>query len=284
VERKKTKRTAKKAKAMKKLQKRKKAIRKTKKRAVVSTEKSIEQPRAPYVAPRRIEIKDAVCAVLPHIDPRLIKTLDYWVLYTIHQDVVKDGKDAEALARRLIRGYDPDKNMGLNPKHTAGAAKEKEQMKREHERAARVSSARERALAARERARAAKERAGAAAHAAKERARAAIRAARDRARDGRMARPRPEAAQAAPGAPAHARERTVTAAPARRTMGSAYIAPVRTKIKDELARVMPMIKRSDLTGIDYWALYTMHSEIVKSGRNPEELARKFVKGYTKAKK
>jgi len=284
VERKKKRRTARKAKALKKSQKRKKAIRKTKKRAVVSTEKSIEQPRAPYVAPRRMEIKDAVCALLPHIDPRLIKKLDYWVLYTIHQDVVKGGKDAEVLARTLIRGYDPHRNMGLNPRQTAGTAKEKEQMKREHELSARVESARERVLAARERVRAAKDRARVAAHAAKERARAAIRAARDRARAGRMAKSRPEAAQAAPGAPPPTRERAATAAPARRATGSAYIAPVRTKIKDELAKVMPMIKRSDLTGIDYWALYTMHSEIVKSGRNPEELARKFVKGYTKAKK
>ena len=47
---------------------------------------------------------------------------------------------------------------------------------------------------------------------------------------------------------------------------------------------MPMIKRSDLTGLDWWQLYTMHSEIVKYGRKPEELARKFVKGYGKKKK
>ena len=74
------------------------------------------------------------------------------------------------------------------------------------------------------------------------------------------------------------------APPAGGPPAEAYIAPVRTKIKDELAKLMPMVKRSDLTGLDYWALYTMHSEIVKYGRNPEELARKFVKGYGKGKK
>jgi hypothetical protein len=284
VKRKKTTRTAKKVKTLKKGPTRKKGIRKTKRRAIAKMKKSVEQPMAPYVAPRRQEIKEAVCALLPHIDPRLIKKLDYWALYTIHQDVVKGGRNAEALARTLIRGYDPGKNIGLNPKSVPGTAKEEERMEREHDIAARVESARERALAARERLRVAKDRARVAAHAAKERARAAIRVARDKARAARMAKSRPDAAQAAPGRPAPAKASAFAAAPARKAMGSAYIAPVRTRIKDELAKVMPMIKRSDLTGIDYWALYTMHSEIVKYGRKPEELARKFVKGYTKSKK
>lgn len=277
MKRKKTTKTAKKSKTLKKGPRWKKGILKTKRRAIATMKKSVEQPMAPYVAPRRQEIKEAVCALLPHIDPRLIKKLDYWVLYTIHQDVVKGGKDAEALARTLIRGYDPGINRGLNSKGVPGTAKEEERMKREQDIAARVKSARERV-------RVAKDRARAAAHAAKERARAAIRAARDKARAARMAKSRPGAAQAAPGRPTPAKASAVAAAPARKAMGSAYIAPVRTRIKDELAKVMPMIKRSDLTGIDYWALYTMHSEIVKYGRKPEELARKFVKGYTKSKK
>ena len=284
MKRKKTQKIAKKTKTLKKGPRRKRGMRKTRKKAPVKMKKSIERPMAPYVAPRRQEIKDAVCALLPHVEPKLIKRLDYWVLYTIHQDVVKSGKDAEILARKLIRGYDPSKNMGLNPRQISGTEKGGGRMKREQDIAARVESARERARAAKERARAAKDRARAAAHAAKERARAAIRAARDKARAARMAKSRPEAARVATKAAAPAKASAIAATPARKAMGSAYIAPVRTKIKDELAKVMPMIKRPDLSGIDYWALYTMHSEIVKYGRKPEELARKFVKGYTKAKK
>ncbi len=35
--------------------------------------------------------------------------------------------------------------------------------------------------------------------------------------------------------------------------------------------------------LDWWALYTMHSEIVKYSRDPESMARKFVNGYKKQK-
>ena len=273
-----------KAKTLKKSPKRKKAaVGKTKEKAVVQMEKPLEQPKAPYVAPRRLHIKDAVCALLPHVDPGLVKGLDYWALYTIHQDVVKDGKDAESLARKLIRDYDPAKGTGLNPKQGSSAEGGGGQMGREREVAARVDAAKERALAAKERVRAAKERARAVAHAARERVRAAKQAARDKAHAARHRKSKPAAVE--PETPSTVSAQPgETVRPAARAMGSAYVAPVRTRIRDELVKIMPMIERSDLTGLDYWALYTMHSEIVKYGRNPEDMARKFVKGYKKAKK
>lgn len=284
MKRKKSKKTTKKAKTLKKRPGRKKATVETAEKAAVEMKESVEQPKAPYVAPRRIYIKDAVCALLPHVDQKLVRGLDYWALYTIHQDVVKDGKDAESLARKLIRGYDPAKGAGLNTKRASIAEEAGGQVDKEQDVAARVESAKERARAAKERARAAKERARAAAHAAKERARAAIRAARDKARAARLGKSKPAADR--PEAPSAAPEQVgaETAAPVSKAMGPAYIAPVRTRIKEELAKIMPMIERTDLTGLDYWALYTMHSEIVKYGRNPEDMARKFVKGYKKAKK
>lgn len=251
---------------------------------VVEVEKPVERPAAPYVAPRRMYIKDAVCALLPHVDPKLVKGLDYWALYTIHQDVVKDGKDAESLARRLIKGYEPVKGAGLNPRQASSAEKAGEQPGRGKEAAARVEAARERALAAKERVRAAKERARAVAHAAKERARAAKQAARDKARAARHRKSKPAAVKTETPSTASARPGARTPAPVSRAMGQAYVAPVRTRIREELVKVMPMITLSNLTGLDYWALYTMHSEIVKYGRNPEDMARKFVKGYTRAKK
>ncbi len=124
----------------------------------------VEAP--PYVAPRRVHIKDAVCALLPHVDPRLIKKLDYWALYTIHQDVVKSGADPETLARKLIKGYDPSKALPVNPAAPVSpeaaaktSAKEQERMMRAQEIENRKLDARKRELAARERARVAKERA-----------------------------------------------------------------------------------------------------------------------------
>jgi hypothetical protein len=276
VKKKASKKTIKRTGTLKKSPNRKKAVGKTRVKAAVKMKRPVERPQAPYVAPRRIYIKDAVCALLPHVDPKLVKGLEYWALYTIHQDVVKDGKDAESLARKLIKGYDPAGGAGLNPKRVSGAEKGRERSKREQEVAARAEAAKERALAAKERVRAAKERARAVAHAAKERARAAMRAARDKARAARLRKSKPSAAPEQAGAKA--------AAPVSRAVGSTYVAPVRTKIRDALVKVMPMIKMADLAGLDYWQLYTMHSEIVKYGRNPEDMARKFVKGYTKAKK
>ena len=63
----------------------------------------VETP--PYVAPRRVHIKDAVCALLPHVDPRLIKKLDYWALYTMHSRICKYGDDPESMARKFVKGY-----------------------------------------------------------------------------------------------------------------------------------------------------------------------------------
>lgn len=249
-------------------------------------------PKPPYVAPRRTDVKAAVCALLPHVDPKLIKRLDYWALYTIHQDVVKDGKDAEALARKLIRGYDPSKALPIQaqapdaPPVTAEAAakmtaKEQERMMRAKELENRKMDAKKRELAARERARVAKELARAKAQAAKARERAA----RDAARAKRLGAAKPAAPAARPAAPAAGKPST-PAVPAKsvRVPAGTYIAPVRVRIREELVKVMPMIKQSDLTGLDYWALYTMHSRICKYGDDPESMARKFVKGYKRVKK
>ncbi|MEI6632357.1 MAG: hypothetical protein WCP22_00915 [Chlamydiota bacterium] len=254
--------------------------------AVVSMPEAVQAPAAPpvekipYVAPKRAHINDAVCALLPHIDPKLIKKLDYWALYTIHQDVVKSGKDAETLARSLIKGYDPAKAFPVSPAQSAAAvtAKEQERMMRAKEIENRKVDAKKRELAARERARVAKELARAKAQAAKDRERAARAAARAK-RSSPIPRP-VVAAPAAKTAPAPA----APVAPVKRGPASAYIAPVRARIREELAKVMPMIKQSDLSGLDYWALYTMHSRICKYGDDPESMARKFVKGYKKVKK
>ncbi|MEJ2744322.1 MAG: hypothetical protein P8123_01345 [bacterium] len=196
---------------------------------------------------------------------------------------MKDGKDAEALAKKLIQGYDPVKGAGLNPKQGSSAKDVGVQTSRKQEVAARAESAKERARAAKERVRAAKERARAVAQAAKERVRAAKQAARNKARAARLGKSKPAAKPETPST-ASKRSSAETAAPVRAALGVTYVAPVRTKIRDELAKIMPMIKKSDLTGLDFWQLYTMHSEIVKYGRNPEDMARKFIKGYTKVKK
>jgi hypothetical protein len=208
-----------------------------------------------YVAPPRKQIKDEVCKLLPHVDQKLIRKLDWWALYTIHQDVVKDGKDAEALARKLVKGYDPEKIKAEQEKVAARKAREEERKRRAKEVEAKKALAKKKAAEAKQKARA-----------AKEAARARARASREKAR----AKPVSQKTAQKP-------------APAAST-ANAYVPPVRKHIKDELAKLMPMIKRSDLTGLDYWALYTMHSDIVKSGRNPEELAKKFIKGYKPSKK
>jgi hypothetical protein len=279
----------------KRVVRKKRAAKKTKR--VVSVPEAVQAPAAPpvsatpYVAPKRAHIKDAVCALLPHIDKKLIKKLDYWALYTIHQDVVKSGKDAETLARSLIKGYDPSKAIPVPPAQPQAAAamtaeaaatmtaKEQERMMRAKEIENRKVDAKKRELAARERARVAKELARAKAQAAKNRERAARAAARAK-RSSPAPRPAVEAPAAKTAAPA------APAAPAKsaRVPAGTYIAPVRVRIKEELAKVMPMIKQSDLAGLDYWALYTMHSRICKYGDDPESMARKFVKGYKRVKK
>ncbi|MCX6356720.1 MAG: hypothetical protein NT045_02405 [Candidatus Aureabacteria bacterium] len=287
------KRSAKKSKKSLKKAAKKGAVKGIKKRArkTLAPRKESAMPVAEakpvYIAPRRIDIKNAVCALLPHIDPKLIKALDYWALYTIHQDVVKSGKDAEALARTLIRGYNPEKGQGVTSPRAAAGEKTSAATEKDDERAARAEDlarrneeSRKKTVDARDRARAARDRARAAAQAAKVKERAARAAARMKRI---AARYRPAAKTTVPvvtsaSAKAHAKSAAVN-----RPAPGAYVPPVRTRIKDELATLMPMIKRSDLTGIDYWALYTMHSEIVKSGRNPEDMARKFVKGYTRRK-
>ncbi|MCX6356085.1 MAG: hypothetical protein NTZ78_14465 [Candidatus Aureabacteria bacterium] len=266
----------------------------TKKRVRKSTKKKetpVIEIKSVYIAPKRTAIKDAVCALLPHIDPKLIKRLDYWALYTIHQDVVKDGKDSEELARRLIRGYEPGKGLGTvqpaaAPKGEPATltGKEAQSVKRTQELDMKKDEARTRADAAKERARTAKDKARAAAQAAK----AKERAARAAARAKRLAsKYRTKASKSSASSPLPAATPAKTAAAKidqPKPAGGAYIPPKRVHIREDLARLMPMIKRSDLTGLDYWQLYTMHSEIVKYRRDPESLARKFVRGYTRRPK
>lgn len=269
------------------------AAKKPRKRARRATAKKgtpVMETKPVYVAPKRTAIKEAVCALLPHVDPKLIKRLDYWALYTIHQDVVRDAKDAEALARKLIRGYEPGSGKGtVQPPAAVGGApaalteKEIQRMRKAEELEQRKEEARNKELSGKERARAARMKARAAMQAARVKERAARAAARAKqlASKYRSKASKPSApAAVAPAAPAGS---AAKAAPARRA-GGAYIPPTREHIRDELAKLMPMIKRSDLTGLDYWALYTMHSRICKYGDDPESMARKFVRGYTRAKR
>ena len=233
-----------------------------------------------YVAPTRKKIKDEVSKLLssvdPPVDPKLIRKLDWWALYTIHQDVVKDGKDAREIAVTLVRGYDPEKIRAQQEKEAERKARDEERKRRAKEVAARKVESKRKADAARAKAKAAKEKARGARTAAKTKASAA--------------KPASQVEKTAPAKPAPVKApgaKTAVAKPVARPPripASAYVAPVRKHIKDELAKIMPMIKRSNLTGLDYWALYTMHADIVKFGRDPESLARKFVKGYKKKKK
>ena len=216
-----------------------------------------------YIAPKRTFIKDEVSELLPQVPSKLIRALDYWALYSIHQDMVKSGMDAETAARRYVKGYDPKKIKEEIERAEARKEREREMRRKKAEAQKKKIQARAKAQAAKAKARAARDAARAKAQAARAKARAGQQAARAKASA--------ERAKSGVGA--------VEGGPP----PEAYIPPVRKYVKDDLARLMPMIKRSDLTGIDYWALYTMHSEIVKYGRNPEELARKFVKGYKPAK-
>jgi len=252
--------------------------------------KPVSETKTVYIAPRRTLIKDAVCELLPHIDPSLIKKLDYWALYTIHQDVVKDNKDREELARRLIKGYVPEKGRGVvKPVEavggifaTAPSEKELERARKAKDLKEREEAARKKAIDAKERARAARLKARAAAHAAKAReraARAAARAKRLAAKYRSKSSPKPAAAPSGKPGPKPAASK-----PASMPSAGSYVPPPRIHIRDDLTRIMPMIKKSDLTGLDYWQLYTMHSEIVKYGRDPESMARKFIKGYARVKK
>lgn len=235
------------------------------------------EKKSGYVAPPRKEIKKEVVKLLsklaPPVDPKLVQQLDWWALYTIHQDVVKSGRNPAALAEQLIKGYNPQKIKAQQAKEAARKARAEEKIRLAGEK----EEARRRTAKAKEQARVAKEKA----RAAQLEARAKEVAARATASAAKAAPVKPAVKAAASGS----KTATASAAkPSARIPASAYVAPVRKYIKDELAKLMPMIKRSDLTGLDYWALYTMHADIVKYGRDPESLARKFVKGYKKKKK
>jgi len=128
-----------------------------------------------YIAPRRQHIKDEVCQLIPHVPRELVRRLDYWALYTIHQDVVKSGADPETLARRLVKGYNPEKAKQAAAQVEAKKARETEIAQKRTDAQRRKEEARAKADAAKLRARAARDAARAKAQAAKAKARAAQR-------------------------------------------------------------------------------------------------------------
>jgi len=60
-----------------------------------------------YRPPARGRIKAAVSALLPDVDPKIIQGQDWWRLYSIHQDIVKDGKSPRSAARKHLEGWKP---------------------------------------------------------------------------------------------------------------------------------------------------------------------------------
>ena len=126
-----------------------------------------------YIAPRRQHIKDEVCKLLPHVPRELVRKLDYWALYTIHQDVVKSGADPETMARRLVKGYNPEKAKQAAAQAEAKKAREVEIAQKRVEALRKKEEARAKAEAATLRARAARDAARAKAQAAKAKARTA---------------------------------------------------------------------------------------------------------------
>lgn len=113
-----------------------------------------------YVAPTRKKIKEEVCKLLstvdPPVDPKLVRKLDWWALYTIHQDVVKSGKDARELAVRLVKGYDPKKIQEKIDQAAARKVREEERKLRAREIVRKKAEAKAKAAAAKAKARAAK--------------------------------------------------------------------------------------------------------------------------------
>ncbi len=65
----------------------------------------MSQPKSTsYRPPDRGRIKDAVAKLLPDIDPKIIHGLEWWQLYSIHQDIAKDKKSPASVARKYIKG------------------------------------------------------------------------------------------------------------------------------------------------------------------------------------
>ncbi|MDP8246993.1 MAG: hypothetical protein P9M00_02555 [Candidatus Tritonobacter lacicola] len=133
-----------------------------------------------YVAPARKIIKKEVQKLLPDADPKLIQGLDWWQLYSIHQDVVKSGKNAESMAIKYIKGYNPAKIRAEREKAEAEKRRiEEEKVRRAEEKR---KMAEEKVRAAAERVRAKAEAAKATAKAKAEQAAAKVRAAAERAK------------------------------------------------------------------------------------------------------
>ena len=90
-------------------------------------------PEQTYIPPRRPKIKDAVEKLLPQVPRQLIRRLEYWALYSIHQDVVKSGMAPETAARKYVKGYDPEKIRREEERKIARKAREKELLRKKAE-------------------------------------------------------------------------------------------------------------------------------------------------------
>ena len=109
-----------------------------------------------YIPPRRPKIKDAVIKLLPQVPPQLIRALQYWALYSIHQDIVKTKMDPETIARKYVKGYDPVKIKEAAEREAARKERAKEIIRKKAEAQAKKVAARAKAAAAKAKARAAK--------------------------------------------------------------------------------------------------------------------------------
>jgi len=107
-------------------------------------------PTMPTIDPRSTSAaKEAEFEDLKQrIHSKLVDKLDWWALYTIHQDVVKDGKDPQELAQSLIKGYDPAKIRAQMAKEEARKKREEERKMPAKEAARKKAEARRKAAAA----------------------------------------------------------------------------------------------------------------------------------------
>jgi len=58
-----------------------------------------------------------------------------------------------------------------------------------------------------------------------------------------------------------------------------YVAPPRGSIHNEVARLLPAVPREIIEGLDFTALYTIHSEIACYDLNPDAVAEVTITGY-----
>jgi hypothetical protein len=90
-------------------------------------------PEQAYIAPKRTKIKDAVEKLLPQVPRGLVRRLDYWALYSLHQDITKSGMNPETAARKYVKGYDPEKIRQAKEREIARKAREKEALRKKAE-------------------------------------------------------------------------------------------------------------------------------------------------------